>query len=112
MPLVLQSRSEFDVVLDDAVMQDSDHASTIRMGVGVTLVGATVGRPTRVTNAKRPWRWARAIGNTGYKIGNFACPTMQLKCASSGEDRETGRGIASVLKFTESITQEGSDDAA
>jgi hypothetical protein len=71
-----------------------------------------VGRPTRVTNAKRPWRWSRAIGNSGYKIGNFACPTMQLECASRGEDRDTGRVIASVLKFSQSIKQDGSDVAA
>lgn len=34
MPLLLQFRSEFGVVLDDAVMHDSDHASTIQDGGG------------------------------------------------------------------------------
>ena len=47
-----QFRTQLGIVLDDAVVDDGQHASTIGMGMSVDVVGATMRSPARVTNAQ------------------------------------------------------------
>ena len=51
MPARHELRPKFDVVLDDAVVDDGDTPGAIEMRMRVGGLDATVGRPTRVTDA-------------------------------------------------------------
>jgi hypothetical protein len=51
-PPLQELRPKFDVVLDDAVVDDRDAPRAVEMWMGVGSVDAAVSCPTRVTDAK------------------------------------------------------------
>src|SRR5947209_5124524 len=79
------------------------------MGMGVCIVGAAMGGPASVSDAKRSLPGAGAILDTVNQVGNFAGAAAQFECACRGEHGDAGRVIAAILKFAQTIEQYGSN---
>src|SRR5215469_11959003 len=109
MPFALQLSSQRAIVLDDAVMHYGQYTGTVRMGVGIDVVGSAMGSPACVTDAQRARSGPRAVLDISNEIGEFAGTPAQFKFAGRGEHCYPGRIIATVFKFTEAIKQYGSN---
>src|SRR2546421_8871502 len=79
------------------------------MGMGICIVGTTMGGPARVSYTKRSLLWARTILDTVNQVGNFAGAAAQFQCACRGEHGDAGRVIAAILKLAQAIEQYGSN---
>jgi hypothetical protein len=68
---------EFQVVLDNAVVDDDDAAGAIAMGMRILLSGSTVRGPTRVAHAIRAIE--RPLSQGLFKVPEFALGAANLK---------------------------------
>ncbi len=107
-----QLLAQFSIVLDDAVVHDSQDPGAVGMWVGVGVAGATVRGPTCVSDAERTRMWMRIILDSGCQVGDLAGATVEFKVAGGCEDGDPGGVVAAIFEFTKSFKQYGSNVGA
>ena len=104
-----QFLAQLRVILDDAVVDNGQHARAVRMGMGIGIVGAAMGSPTSVTDTQRTSVRTRTIIDGGDEISNFACAAAQFERSSRGEDSDARGVIAAIFEFAQAIKQYSSN---
>ena len=103
-----QFLAQLRVILDDAVVDNGQHACAVRMGMGIDVVGAAMGGPACVSDTQRTSVRTRTIIDGGDEISNFACAAAQFERSSRGEDSDARGVIAAIFELAESFKQYGS----
>ena len=95
-----QLRAQFDVVLDDAVMNDRNRARLVRMGIA--LRGTPMRRPSRVANSDRSLK-RRAIKRAAQVL-ELADRAADFH-PGAADRRDAGRVVAAILQARERSEQ-------
>jgi hypothetical protein len=105
------------VVFDDAIMDNSQLAGLIEMGMGIGIAGQSVCGPARVADAEGAMNWK--LLDKFSKSGDAADAFANLEAAMV-EQAKTGGVIASIFEPAQALNQQWrgiffadvSDDAA
>ena len=96
--LPLQSGLQFQVVFDDAVVNDRDPARAVPVRVGVFLGRPAVGGPAGVSDAVFPVERVRLEG--AHQVGQLPGGAAHRDLPAS-DHRQPGRVVPPVLQFTQ-----------
>ena len=103
MALLFKLRPKRKVVFDDAVMDQHQAPALVKMGVGVLVGHAAMGRPTGMADAQIPVRGT--CRNDFRKVGDPSdgLPHFEASSVKSGDAR---RIIAAIFETTQTIEQD------
>ncbi len=105
-PLFLKLRLQFEIVLDDAVVDDDDPAGAVAVRVRVLLGGPAVSRPSRVADAVLPLE--RIHRDHFLEPSELARAAPQLDRAVA-HDSHAGRIVSAVLEAPQSVDEDRKD---
>src|SRR5271154_1763126 len=103
----LQLFLEFEVIFDDAVVNDHDLTGAIAMRVGVFLGRAPVGGPAGVTDAIGALDGR--FGDDFFKIAEFSGGAADFELAVLGDDSDACGVVATVFKLAQPFDDDGHD---
>ena|SRR5437667_4541763 len=92
-------------ILDHAVMDDSDAAALVEVGVGVLVRRRAVGGPTRVADPES----AGGRLSLEHPAEPFVDPAFSFACLERGavQDAHPGAVVTAVLEPAQSLKQDG-----
>ena len=92
-------------VLDDPVVDHRDVARAVLVRVGVEVVGAPVGRPSRVRKAERGV--GRPVRERRLQVGELAGPLLDEHLARLVHEGDPGGVVAAVLEAPQALDEDG-----
>ncbi len=102
-----QFAAQLSVVLDDAVVNDGQHARAVGMGMRVGVVGASMRGPARVADAERAFHEAVIVDGC-HQVGELSCLAQHFQRAVFVQDGNARRIVTTIFQFTQAIKQYGS----
>src|SRR6267142_285004 len=92
---------EFEIVFDDAVVDDDDLAAAIAMRMGVFFRGAAVRGPTCVTDAVGTVK--RGFLNGLFEVAKFAGCATKLEFSIGTDYGDAGRIVAAIFELAQAF---------
>src|SRR5947209_18584409 len=112
MSVAFQFRTQFCIVLDDAVVNDGQSTCAIGMGMCIGIVRASMRCPACVTDAQHAFAWTIPVFNGSDEIGELASTAADFKVSYGGENCNACGVISAILEFAEAIKQQRSNIGA
>src|SRR2546423_11604398 len=98
---------QFQIVLDDAVMNDDDAATAIAMRVRVFFRGTAVRGPTGVTNAVGTID--RVVSQDLFEVAQLAFGSANLQLVILVNRGNAGGVVAAIFKLPQTLDDQGYD---
>src|SRR5438067_2131356 len=112
MAIAFQFRTQFCIVLDDAVVDDGQGTCAIGMGVRISIVGTAMCCPACVTNTQHAFAWTIPALDGGDQIGDFSSTTADFEVSCGGENCNACGVVSAIFEFVEAIKQQRSNIGA